>query len=148
VLGVCLGSQLLASVLGAKVYPGKQKEIGFHKIKLAPDALDDKLWVGVPREFTGFHWHGDVFDLPKGAEVLASSDLTPVQAFSYGDKAYGLLFHMEVTETIVEKMVAAFAGELKQAGIDGQQILTAADKHLAGLSKIGGSVFGRWATLI
>lgn len=148
VLGVCLGSQLLASALGAKVYPGKQKEIGWHKIKLASDAFDDKLWRGVAHEFVGYHWHGDVFDLPAGAEVLASSDLTPVQAFSYGEKAYGFLFHMEVTETIVEKMVETFGDELKQAGVNGAQIVAGADKHLAGLSKIGAGVFSRWAAMV
>jgi GMP synthase (glutamine-hydrolysing) len=148
VLGVCLGSQLLASVLGAKVYPGKQKEIGWHKIRLTEDGAEDKLWRGVPHEFVGYHWHGDVFDLPAGAEVLASSDLTPIQAYSYGEKAYGFLFHMEVTHTIVENMVRTFEGELKQAGVDGRQILTGADKYLPGLSKIGAGVYSRWATMV
>lgn len=148
VLGVCLGSQLLASVLGAKVYPGKKKEIGWQKIKLTEDGVEDILWRGVPHEFVGYHWHGDVFDLPAGAEVLASSELTPIQAYSYGEKAYGFLFHMEVTHTIVENMVRTFEGELKQAGVDGQQILTGADKYLPGLSKIGAGVYSRWATLV
>lgn len=148
VLGVCLGSQLLASVLGAKVYPGKQKEIGWHKIKLSADAADDKLWCGVPKEFMGYHWHGDIFDLPPGAEVLASSDLTQIQAYSVGEKAYGFLFHMEVTPTIIENMVRSFDGELKQVGLDGRQILALAEKYLPGLSKIGSGVYGRWAAMV
>lgn len=147
VLGVCLGSQLLASVLGAKVYPGKKKEIGWHKIKLTEDGVEDKLWRGVPREFVGYHWHGDIFDLPPGAEVLASSEQTAIQAYSYGEKAYGFLFHMEVTPAIVEDMVAAFTDELKKENLDGAQILAQSEKYLANLSKIGSGVYSRWAAM-
>ena len=97
ILGVCLGSQLLAAVLGAKVAKGKQKEIGWYPVTLSRAAMADPLWKGIESPFTAYHWHGDVFELPRGAEALASSALTPCQAFCYGDHAYGFLFHMEVT---------------------------------------------------
>ena len=102
VLGICLGSQLLASVLGGEVTKGKKKEIGWHTVTLSEAAAVDPLWKGVESSFTAYHWHGDVFELPRGAEPLASSALTPCQAFRYGDCAYGFLFHMEVTEKIIE----------------------------------------------
>ena len=115
VLGVCLGSQLLASALGAKVYKGAHREIGWHQVKLSDDAKSDRLLKGVPDQFTAFHWHGDVFDLPRDSVALASSDLTPNQAFRHRDKAYGFLFHLEVTEGSVHAMVREFTDEAKHA---------------------------------
>jgi len=145
VLGVCLGSQLLAAALGAKVVRGPGKEIGWYPIKLSPSAQDDALFRSVPKSFTALHWHGDIFDLPVGAVALASSDKTPFQAFRYGDKAYGLLFHIEPTREIVAAMVREFAGELAEARIDGGEINAKADQYLSAIEGIAETVFGRWA---
>ena len=68
------------------------------------------------KSFMGYHWHGDYFDLPKGASALASSELTACQAFAYGPKAYGILFHMEVTEQIIGDMVRRFDDEVREEG--------------------------------
>lgn len=140
-LGVCLGSQLLAAALGAEVQPGKQKEIGWLPVTLR----DDPLWGDAPREFTALHWHGDIFSLPAGATALASSALTPQQAYRYGRNAYGLLFHLEVTEAQIAEMVMEFADELRGAGVDARSILTGTAKHLPALQTIGAGVFRRWA---
>ena len=148
VLGVCLGSQLLAKALGARVTKGKKKEIGWYPVSLTEGATKDRLWTGVEPSFTAYHWHGDVFELPRGAEPLASSALTPYQAFRYGDRAYGFLFHMEVTEKIIAGMVRTFARELKEEGIDGRDITAAAANHLPSLQKVGTLVFSRWASLV
>jgi GMP synthase (glutamine-hydrolysing) len=144
ILGVCLGSQLLAAALGADVTPGKQKELGW----LPVTVREDPLWGDAPRQFTAFHWHGDVFALPAGATLLASSALTPVQAFRHGKKAIGLLFHLEVTAPQVAEIVTLFADALHPAGVDARAILAGMKKHLAPLQAIGAGVFGRWATLI
>ena len=72
-------------------------------------APQDPLWNGQPSRFAGFHWHMDVFDLPKEAVALASSDITPVQSFRFGDRAYGILFHMEVLESTIRNMLNEFA---------------------------------------
>jgi GMP synthase (glutamine-hydrolysing) len=144
ILGVCLGSQLLATALGAAVKPGPQQEIGWLPVTLR----DDPLWGDAPRQFTAFHWHGDVFTLPAGATLLASSALTPVQAFRHGKKAMGLLFHLEVTAPQVAEMVSLFADELHPAGVDARAIRAGTKKHLAPLQAIGAGVFGRWAKLI
>lgn len=148
VLGVCLGSQLLASALGAAVTPGKKKEIGWNTITLSPEAMRDPLWANLEPAFMAYHWHGDVFDLPSGAVSLASSDRTPHQAFRYGGRAYGVLFHMEVTEPIIEDMVKTFQDELGTEGLDGREIVQQARDHLPRLRKIGRSVFTRWAGLM
>jgi GMP synthase (glutamine-hydrolysing) len=147
ILGICLGSQLLASVLGARVKRGEKKEIGWHPVGLTESAAADALWKGVASPFIAYHWHGDVFDLPGGSVSLASSDLTPCQAFRHGENAYGFLFHMEVTETIVRDMVRVFADELHADELDGEEILRGAKEHLHGLNQIGDTVFQRWAEL-
>jgi GMP synthase (glutamine-hydrolysing) len=147
VLGVCLGSQLLASILGGRVTAAK-KEIGWSQIRLSPQAQQDPLWAGTPDSFTAFHWHGDVFDLPPGAVGLASSDATPHQAFRHGTKAYGLLFHLEMTENMIREMIRTFSDELLEQNLDGGWMIQKGGEYLPVMEKIGGAVFGRWAGLL
>jgi GMP synthase (glutamine-hydrolysing) len=148
ILGVCLGSQLLAKALGADVRPSGRKEIGWHDITLDPTTREDALFTGLPARFCGFHWHGDVFDLPGGAVHLASSAFTPIQAFRYGPNAYGLLFHMEVTNAIMTGMLGAFAGELVEAGLSTENITHQAAANLRSLQALGEEVFDRWVALL
>lgn len=105
VLGVCLGAQMLAHVLGARVYPGSAKEIGWYDVTLTEEGLLDgcmaELAVDGGKTAQVFQWHGDTFDLPRGAVRLASSELFPNQAFRYSDRVYALQFHIEVTPGIV-----------------------------------------------
>lgn len=107
--------------------------------------MKDPLWAGIPRTFTPMIWHGDIFELPKGAVSLASSELTEQQAFRYGNNAHGILFHMEVTQSMIGDWVTTFAGELQQARVDGNAIVAAAPGYLPTLGKIGDSFFQRWA---
>lgn len=145
VLGVCLGSQLLAAALGARVYPSGGKEIGWYRVDLTDATTSDGLFRGVPRSFTALHWHGDIFDLPSGAVRLASSAMTERQAFRHGDNAYGLLFHIEAAHPQLEEMVAAFADELAAAHASADDILGQASAHLEALDAIGALVFDRFA---
>ena len=98
VLGICLGSQLIAKTFGAKVYSGPRKEIGFYDDLKVND--NSKLFAGFQNPFTVFHWHGDTFDLPEGSTRLASSEHYENQAFQY-KSAVGLQFHLEVNEEMV-----------------------------------------------
>lgn len=107
VLGVCLGSQLLADVLGAKVYANRHKEIGWFPVRFDPELYDGELVV--------CHWHGDTFDLPEGAVRLAESAACKNQAYRFGDRVYGLQFHLEMTPSSVEGMIAACGQELVKA---------------------------------
>lgn len=98
ILGICLGSQLIAKTFGAKVYRGPQQEIGFYNdLKISDNSL---LFSGFSNPFTVFHWHGDTFDLPEGSIRLASSEHYLNQAFQY-KSAVGLQFHLEVNEEMV-----------------------------------------------
>lgn len=148
ILGVCLGSQMLAAALGSRVYPSGNKEIGWHEVRLTRNAAKDELWRGIDDRFMGFHWHGDIFDLPKGATPLASSALTEHQAFRAGKNAYGLLFHLEVGEPQVRDFVNAFAAEMGAAGIPTAPILDGIAPHLKALQHIGTQVFNRWVGLL
>ncbi|MGH7001406.1 MAG: type 1 glutamine amidotransferase, partial [Stellaceae bacterium] len=148
ILGVCLGSQLLAATLGARVYRGASREIGWYPVRLADNASGDRLLHGVATEFTAAHWHSDIFDLPAGATALASSEKTPLQGYRYGEKAYGFLFHAEMTEEILAALIAEFGDGLKRVGLDGEAILAAAPRHLPQLGQIAATVFARWASPI
>ena len=145
VLGVCLGSQLLAAVLGAEVKKGERKELGWHPVTLSDSAAQDPIFAGVTREFWPFHWHGDVFSLPQGALGLASSRQTLFQAFRYGKNAYGILFHLEVTREQILQMLSDFADELREAGGSAAEITEQIPQQLPALQEIAGEVFGRWS---
>ena len=149
VLGVCLGAQILAAALGAKVDRNPNgKEIGWHPIRLHDSAKDDRLLRGMPATITPFHWHGDIFELPAGAVSLASSEKTPCQAFRHGDKTYGFQFHIEVTQEGVAAMAAAFAKELIRENIPADRMIAQAAEFLPQLEKISDTVFSRWASPI
>jgi len=111
-------------------------------------AAQDALFAGVGPEFWPFHWHGDVFSLPKQAVSLASSQRTPCQAFRYGKNSYGILFHLEVTEEQISQMLSAFAEELREAGGDAAEITEQIPERLPALREIAGEVFGRWASTL
>jgi GMP synthase (glutamine-hydrolysing) len=146
-LGICLGSQLLAAALGAHVEPAT-REIGWYPVHLAEAAAKDPLWSGVESPFTPLHWHGDAFELPPGAIPLASSERTDCQAFAYRERAYGFLFHLEVTESMVRAMAGAFPDELASAGVDPEDLVSRAVLAIPAARTIANRVFGRWADLL
>ena len=147
VLGICLGSQLIAATLGSSVTRGRKKEIGWHPVHLTPEASRDRLFQSVAPSFLPFHWHGDIFDLPSDAVSLASSELTEHQAFRYGERVYGLLFHLEVTREVITGMVESFADELKEEDLSSETILAQATERLGPLHIAGQAIFARWAEL-
>lgn len=102
ILGVCLGAQMLAKAAGARVVTSPAKEVGWFKIRLTDLGRSDRLFIGAPTEFEVFQWHGDMFEIPIGGGLLASSDLCPHQAVRFGS-GYGLQFHVEVTRDMVSE---------------------------------------------
>jgi GMP synthase (glutamine-hydrolysing) len=148
VLGICLGSQLLAATLGAPVVPNLHRELGWHEIYFTPDATGDPLWRGLTEALTTFHWHGDRFGLPADAIPLAWSRLTECQAFRWGESAYGILFHLEVNQRMVTRMTRAFQAELLATGQSPTEIVNAGPTHLPVLERVGTEVFRRWARLL
>lgn len=134
-LGICLGAQIMAAALGAAVYPGCEKEIGWSGLQVSPTANVFDLQSLAQTEI--LHWHGDTFDLPEGAVLLASTPKTPNQAFTYGKNALALQFHAEAHGERMEPWLIGHTLELRNAEIDIGQLrlaglANAAEKALAG----------------
>ena len=126
VLGVCLGSQFMTTALGGEVRPGPRLEIGPVPVTRVVDADADAVFGALPRGFTVFQWHGEGLTLPPGACLLASSEFYPVQAFRYGDRAYGLLFHVELEMDGVEALCRECSGDVRRAHTTTEAVLAAA----------------------
>lgn len=124
-LGVCLGAQLIAKAAGAQVKKAPTKEIGWYEISLTEEGSKDPLFQGLPRQLIVFQWHGDTFDVPKEGKWLAQSPLCPHQAFRYGDSAYALQFHLEVTQAMIAQWIEAYKGELEslKGTVDPEEML-------------------------
>jgi GMP synthase-like glutamine amidotransferase len=120
VIGVCLGAQLIAHVLGARVYASEVKEIGWFDVTLTAAAERHALTEDLPESFTPFHWHGETFDLPAGAVHLARSEACPHQMFAQGSNVLGIQFHLEMTADVISALADHSAGEL----VDAQYVQT------------------------
>jgi GMP synthase (glutamine-hydrolysing) len=149
--GACLGVQLLASALGSKVYPGPEPEIGLLPVRLTEAARSDPVFAGLPEELLTFQWHGDTFDLPAGATLLAGSPAYANQAFRFGERAYGVQFHLEVSPEMAREwsLVPEYAASLESvlgAGAAGRLLdeLAARADELRGHAR---ALFRRWLAL-
>jgi GMP synthase (glutamine-hydrolysing) len=145
VLGICLGAQLLAAAAGARVHRGEHgKEIGWAAVRLTEAGVADPLWAGFPQSFITFHWHGDTFELPAGAELLARTDRYS-QAFRLGPAAYGVQFHPEVVPVQLESWIRAYHLELERERLASEDVLGVpdAEAHRALALRFGENV-ARW----
>ena len=150
VLGVCLGSQMMAKAAGAPVYRGKTKEIGFYRITVTDDGERDGLLLGLPPEMTVFQWHGDTFDVPERARNLASSKMFPNQLIRVGRRAYGFQFHFEVTEEMVRGFIDAGRDELAElkGKIDPKKILMETPEKIPEIIGWGSTIIKRFLRLV
>jgi GMP synthase-like glutamine amidotransferase len=138
VLGICLGSQMIASALGAKVYPNKVKEIGWYPVQGSP-AVDPQIsYFQFPVSFTPLHWHGETFDLPEGAVLLASSDGCKNQAFQVGSNVLALQFHPEANRETVKDFVLHFKKELVPGRFiqSEEEILMGGDEYIGQMENL------------
>lgn len=113
VLGICLGAQLLAHVLGARVARNREMEIGWYPIRIEAEARASWPGRAFPPVFTAFHWHGDAFEVPPGALALGRSEACTAQGFLHGDRVLGLQFHPEVNRTVLEDLIGNLGAELR-----------------------------------
>jgi GMP synthase (glutamine-hydrolysing) len=141
-LGICLGAQLMATALGARVAPAPAPEIGWGPLALTDAGRASPLAVleGLPV----LHWHSDRFGLPAGAENLASTPLCPHQAFALGSHALGLQFHVEVDPARFEHWLVAGAGELAAAGIGPDELRRGTRQHSAAMLKAAPALLDAW----
>lgn len=151
-LGICLGSQILAEAMGGRVHPGAEVELGWAPVTLSVEGKSDPVLGGGPDHLDVFHWHGDTFDLPPGALLLASSPLYPNQAFRWGRLAYGLQFHLEFTPGIVRAVLDDPGNRrwMKERGPEGLTeavIVADTDSRASGCAARGRELFRRFLTL-
>ncbi len=142
-IGVCLGAQLIAAASGARVYPGA-REIGWAPITATPAGLDSPLAALASADWQVLHWHGDTFDLPDGAERLASTDATPNQAYAIGKHVLALQFHPEVKAGDIETWLIGHTVELAKAGVDPRTIRRRTGEIGASVASAGEMMFARW----
>jgi len=139
VLGVCLGSQLIAKALGAHVYQSREKEIGWAPVYFTDAAQGDPVLGGLPSPATFFHWHSETFSLPAGAESLACSDKCRQQAFRYRDTVYGIQFHPEITP----EMILDWSTEPLNGG-DVETLAAPIDPHAADTAALARLILEGW----
>lgn len=132
VLGICLGAQLLAEVLGGKVFKNRYKEIGWHPVFLTEEGKKVPVWGGSPCEFTAFHWHGDTFELPSGCVRLAGSAGCANQAFASGRRVLGLQFHLESSPESIRALIENCGSDMKRG-----KFVQSAERIFAETEKIG-----------
>ena len=139
-LGICLGAQLMARALGARVYPGPAKEIGFSPLRFPEENLLSPFG-----NLPVLHWHGDTFDLPQGALNLAATPLCAQQAFSFGKRALGFQFHPEAQPAGFERWLIGHAAEIAATpGISVPGLRTQMLAHGAKAAAAGSEIFARW----
>jgi GMP synthase-like glutamine amidotransferase len=144
VLGICLGAQLIAKALGAKVTKAPVKEIGWYDVSLTKVGSHDPLFSRFPKSFPAFQWHEDTFDIPSAGKLIITSDLVPHQAFRYGENAYGLQFHLEVTEQMIRDWMKTYEEEFngsKTPLLPKLKILSETEKKIGTYQKRGMEFF-------
>jgi GMP synthase (glutamine-hydrolysing) len=146
--GVCLGVQLLAASLGARVYAGAEPEVGLLPVQLTAAARLDPVFAGLPDELLTLQWHGDTFDLPPGAVLLAGSPLFPHQAFRVGSSAYGVQFHIEVSPALAHEWAAvpAYRESLDRTLGPGalDRLIAELEVNAEPMAAAARGLFGRW----
>lgn len=144
VLGICLGAQLIASVLGAKVYKNQYREIGWFPIERAPESMATILGDALPIKIEAFHWHSDTFDLPKKAILLASSEACRNQGFVLENRVVGLQFHLETTPDSARELIKNCRGELNLSKyVQSETDLFTTESRFSNINKVMSSVLSR-----
>lgn len=141
-LGICLGAQLMAGALGARNYRGQRPDYGYRELRLTPAGERSALrhTLGVPM----LQWHGDHFDLPEGARLLASSDAYPNEAYAIGDFALGVQFHPEVTDAMHDDWTNDTRSALAREGITVEHWRALRDRHNDAMQRVSGAMFTEW----
>lgn len=143
-LGICLGSQLMAKALGARIFKGDVREIGWGAVELTEEGRSSCLRGLEGEDTVVLHWHGDTFDLPHGASRLASNRNYENQAFAYGRNALALQFHLEADPRQLEEWYVGHAVELAAARVSIPDLRAATRRHANDVAQRSDRVFSSW----
>lgn len=145
VLGVCLGAQLLAEVLGAQVYRNAFREIGWWPVTKRAECSSSRLASAFPESAEVFHWHGDTFSLPQGAQLLCSSSGCRNQGFVWEERVLALQFHLETTPASAEALVSHCSNELDGSRyVQEAAAMLAMPERFAAINALMGALLSRW----
>lgn len=146
ILGLCLGAQIIAKAAGAKVYQAKRQEIGWFTLELTKNGKNSTIFKNIKERITVFQWHNDTFDIPNGAKKLASSNLTLNQAFSIGEVAYGLQFHLEVTKQMILEWIYRYDEDLRslKEEVDSDKIIRYSEQYIPQLNQYASILFSNF----
>jgi len=144
ILGICLGAQLMARALGSRIYPAAEREIGWAPLRLTVEGERSCLAGLDACAYQVLHWHGDTFDLPRDAVRLAFTDATPNQAFSLGEKALGLQFHLEADPTEIERWLIGHAHEIGANGLSPAAIRTDTVRYGPTVARAAADCIHQW----
>lgn len=152
ILGICLGAQILAHVLGANVKKHTEKEIGWCDVHLTARGKEDRLFSHFKKTEKVFQMHGDTFEIPKDAEHLAYSEVCAGQAFRYGEKVYGLQFHLEVDQLMIERWLKNPIHKRDLSESDGslteEKIISETKEHISHSIELSNQTFHNFINLI
>ncbi|WP_457635935.1 type 1 glutamine amidotransferase [Persephonella sp.] len=149
ILGICLGAQLIADVLGAKVYKNRYKEIGWFPVYKTKEAEKSEIFEDFPESFTAFHWHGDTFDIPEGALHTVRSEACENQAFEYEGRIIGLQFHLETNKESAQALIQNSVEELMEKGdyIQSPEEILSKDRNFKEIEKLLTQMLDRFASI-
>lgn len=144
ILGACLGGQMIAAAMGARVYTGEQVEVGYHPVTLTAEGHASPLTALAHNNYRIMHWHHDAFDLPAGATRLAYSAITPNQAFSVGANVLGLQFHMEACPRTVGGWTVAYIGDIGRGNISLPDLRASIQREGEAAGQAGAKTLAAW----
>jgi GMP synthase-like glutamine amidotransferase len=147
VLGICLGSQLIAAAAGGRVFSGPAREVGWGEVELTEAATSDALFSGLPGTLPVFQLHGDTFDLPDEAVRLAGNEVYPNQAFRIGKRVYGFQFHVEVNSELICDWVEIYRDYIYETEGDVEAILEALPERIEVLRPVASGIIERFLEL-
>lgn len=152
VLGICLGSQLIAHTLGARVFAAPEWEVGWYPLSIEEHAQQDPLLCHYPDQQSVFQWHGYTFDLPDGARRLASSLVCMNQAYRYGQQAWGFQFHLELDQRLIKRWLSLpeYLEDIRQSGVKqtSVNILEDTERYINSSFQTSQNVFGAFLDLL
>ncbi|WP_028582074.1 type 1 glutamine amidotransferase [Desulfogranum japonicum] len=144
VLGICLGAQLIANVLGAAVYRNKEKEIGWFPVRITEEAPEE-IRALFPVDLEVMHWHGDTFDLPKDSILMAESQACPHQGFIYDNRVVGLQFHLETTRESLQSLIINCGDEIVKAPyVQQAPVMLQDESRFTAINKVMGKLLTYW----
>ena len=148
ILGICLGSQLIAECLGSKIYPDAQMQIGWNEVHLSENTIAKAYDSELSHTIKPLHWHQDIYEIPRDSISLGYSKFTESEGFIYKNNVLGLLFHLEPTLDQIKEMIHAFPDDVLASKINKKYFIKESEKNIVQMHRSGNVIFSKWCALL